>query len=148
MSISLSSLQLTAGIAQSVQWLGYGLDDKGIGISQPEEARDSSFLDSILTSFGAHPNFYGMATEGSFPGGKLAEALTLIIHHLIQRLGMLAATPPLPLTFLCHVGKHKDDFLFTNTTMSKQWDDSYHRAHVTVNYQRTYTCNYRPKSSG
>jgi hypothetical protein len=46
--------KLEAGIAESVCWLGYGLDDWEIGVQFPAGARDFSFLHSIQTGSGAY----------------------------------------------------------------------------------------------
>jgi hypothetical protein len=42
-----------ARIAQSVQRLGYGLDDRGVGVRFPVRARNFSFLHNVKTTFGA-----------------------------------------------------------------------------------------------
>jgi hypothetical protein len=47
---------------------GYRLDGRGVGVRVPVRAR--FFLHVAQTGSGAHPAFYSMGIEGSFPGGK------------------------------------------------------------------------------
>jgi hypothetical protein len=89
------SLRVTyrrAVIAQSVHWLGYGLDHRGSRVRFPAGAGNFSFHHRVQTGSGAHPAFYPIGTGGSFPGGvKLTTYL-----HLVPRSRMRGAIPPLP----------------------------------------------------
>jgi hypothetical protein len=51
-------------MAQSVEQLGDGLDDRGIGVRFPAGLKDLSLL------YNVHTPSYTKATGGSFPGGK------------------------------------------------------------------------------
>jgi hypothetical protein len=56
---------------------------------------------NIQTGSGACPASYPMGTGGSFPGGKVAGGMKLNIHlHIVLRLRMCGAIPPLPNTSL------------------------------------------------
>jgi hypothetical protein len=44
----------------------YGLDDRGVGVRVP--------VGIVQTGSEVHPTSYPIGTEGSFPGGKAAEA--------------------------------------------------------------------------
>jgi hypothetical protein len=56
-----------AEVAQSVQWLGYRLDDQSL---IPGRGKDIfSLCHCIQTNSGAHPASYPMGTRGSFPQG-------------------------------------------------------------------------------
>jgi len=50
------------GIAQTVQWLCYGLDNQRIGVRVPAEAIDFSSFESCRTSRAAHPASYSEPT--------------------------------------------------------------------------------------
>jgi hypothetical protein len=58
-------------VAQSVQRLGYGLDDRD---SFPSRNNDGivSLRHLVQTGSGSHLDSYPMGTRGSFPGGKVA----------------------------------------------------------------------------
>jgi hypothetical protein len=49
--------------------IGYGLDDRGVGVRVPVESRIFS-SPRRPTGSGAHPSSYPLGTEGSFPGVK------------------------------------------------------------------------------
>jgi hypothetical protein len=49
-------------MAQSVQQLGDGLDDRGLGVRFPAGLKDLSLLYNVRTSSGAHPPSYTMGT--------------------------------------------------------------------------------------
>jgi hypothetical protein len=53
---------------------GYGLDDRMFGVRFPVRAGNFSLRHYVQTGSGAHPASYPMGTEGSFHGGKAAEA--------------------------------------------------------------------------
>jgi len=54
------------GIAQTVQWLCYGLDDQRIGVRVPAEAIYFSSFESCPTSYKAHPASYAEPTGRYF----------------------------------------------------------------------------------
>jgi hypothetical protein len=56
-------------IVQSVQRLGYGLDDRGSRVRFPAGTGDFSLYHRVQNDSGAHPASYPMGTRGSFPGG-------------------------------------------------------------------------------
>jgi hypothetical protein len=60
-------LDRRARVAQSVQKLGYGMDNRG---SVPARGNDGSFSlqHCVQTGSGAHPSSYPMGTGSSFPG--------------------------------------------------------------------------------
>jgi hypothetical protein len=60
-----------AGVSQSVQRLGYGLDDRG---SIPDRIGNFSLRHRVQYGFGAQPASYPIGTEGSYPGSKAAWA--------------------------------------------------------------------------
>jgi hypothetical protein len=64
------SMKFESRISQSVQRLGYGLDDRGIGVGFPVGVRDFSLFHRVQTGSGAHPAFYTIRTGGCFLGGK------------------------------------------------------------------------------
>jgi hypothetical protein len=51
----------------------YRLDDRGVRLRVPVEARIFSLLHVVQTGSGVHPTFYPIGVEGS-SGGKAAEA--------------------------------------------------------------------------
>jgi hypothetical protein len=59
-----------AVIVQSVQWLGYGLDDWGSRVQFPAGAENFSLYCPIQNDSGTHPASYLMGNMGSFPGAK------------------------------------------------------------------------------
>jgi hypothetical protein len=61
-------------IAQSVQRLGYGPDDRGSRVRFSAGAGNFYLHHRVQTRSGAHPASYPMGTRGSFPGGKVAGA--------------------------------------------------------------------------
>jgi hypothetical protein len=63
-----------AVIAQSVQRLGYGLDDRGSGVRFPAGAGNFSLHHRVQNGSGAHPASYPVGTRCSFAGGKAAGA--------------------------------------------------------------------------
>jgi hypothetical protein len=81
-----------AGITQRVQWLGYELDNWS---SITGKGRVFSLRPRVQTGSGAHPDSHSMSTGGSFHGDKAAWAWHL---HLVPRLTMRGAIPPLPHT--------------------------------------------------
>jgi len=60
-------------VAQPVQRVGYGLDNKD---SVPDRGSDGIFSlhHHVQTGSGAHSTFYSMDTEGSYPRGIVARA--------------------------------------------------------------------------
>jgi hypothetical protein len=62
------------GTAQSIQRLGYGLDDRGSRVRFPAEAMNFSLHHRVQNVSRAHPVSYPMGTRGSFPGGKAVGA--------------------------------------------------------------------------
>jgi hypothetical protein len=60
--------------AQSVQRLGYGLDDRSFRVQFPVGAENFPLYHHVQNGSGAHPASYPMGTRGSFPGGKAARA--------------------------------------------------------------------------
>jgi hypothetical protein len=65
-----------AVIAHLVYRLGYGLHDPGSRVRFPAGAGNFSLHYRVQNGSGAHPASYLMGTEGSFPGGKAAGALS------------------------------------------------------------------------
>jgi hypothetical protein len=61
-------------IAQPVQRLGYGLDNRSSRVLFPTGAGNFSLHHRVQTGSGAHPASYPMGTRVSFPGGKVAGA--------------------------------------------------------------------------
>jgi hypothetical protein len=68
---------LGAEVAQSVQRLGYGLDDWGIGTRFLGSTIHFSLFRNVQTGSGAHPASYKMGTGSCFPGSKAAGAWSL-----------------------------------------------------------------------
>jgi hypothetical protein len=61
----------TVVIAQSLQRLGYKLDDRGSRVRFPAGAENFSLHHRVQTGCGTHPASYPMGTRGSvFPGVK------------------------------------------------------------------------------
>jgi hypothetical protein len=54
--------------------IGYGLDDQGVGVPVPVEARIFSLLHVVQTGSGVQPTSYLMGTSVSFSRGKAAGA--------------------------------------------------------------------------
>ena len=65
-----------AGLAQSVQWIGYRLDDRGIGVQITAQARNFFMFKSFRTVPGAHQTCYTEDTRGFSPGSTAAGAST------------------------------------------------------------------------
>jgi hypothetical protein len=87
-----------AGVAQSAQWLGYGLKEQR---SIPCWGRDSSLCHCHQTGPGSHLVTYPKGIEGSFPGGKWSRRAKLMTYlHLVPRLIMRGSIPPLPSKWL------------------------------------------------
>jgi hypothetical protein len=63
---------VTATTAQSVERLGYRLDDRGSRVRFPAGAGNFSLHHRVQTGSGAHPAPYPMGTGGFFAGGKAA----------------------------------------------------------------------------
>jgi hypothetical protein len=61
-------------MAQSVQLLGYGLNDRGSRVRFPVGAGNFSFHHCVQNGSGAHPTSYPMGTRVCYPGGKAAGA--------------------------------------------------------------------------
>jgi hypothetical protein len=59
-------------MAQSVQRLGHGLDDRGSRVRFSVGAGNSSLHYRVQKCSGAHPASYSIGTAGSFSGGKVA----------------------------------------------------------------------------
>jgi hypothetical protein len=59
-------------MAQSVYRIGYRLDDLGVGVRFPVEARYFSLIPKVQTSSGPHPTSYPMGTGDCFSRGKAA----------------------------------------------------------------------------
>jgi hypothetical protein len=92
-----------AGIAQSVKWLGYGLDYRDW---IPARSRDFFYIrHRIQTSSWAHPASYRM--------GNVGRSVKLITNlHLLPSLRMLGAISPLP-----HTSSWRGTQLSTGTTL-------------------------------
>jgi hypothetical protein len=88
-----------AAVAQSVNWLGYGLDERG---SIP--SRDWEFFSSppSLDRLWAHPASYPMSTGGSFSGGKAAGAWSY-------------TSTPQYVFMAWYLVEHRENFSFTFT---------------------------------
>jgi hypothetical protein len=67
-------LFLRAVVSQSIQRLGYGLDDRGSRIRFPARAGNFSLHYRVQNSSGAQRASYPVGTWGSFPGSRVAEA--------------------------------------------------------------------------
>jgi hypothetical protein len=63
------SLDISVGIA-----IGYGLDDRMIGVRFPTGAGNFSLRHHAQTKFGIQSASYSVDTGGSFPGGKAVGA--------------------------------------------------------------------------
>jgi hypothetical protein len=88
-----ASKNIGVGVARSVQWLGYGLDDRG---SIHGRGSDFSLPHRVQTGSGAHPASYPMGTWDSFPGGKVAGAWNWPFHlYVVPSERMRGAIPPL-----------------------------------------------------
>jgi hypothetical protein len=61
-------------IAQSVERLGYGLDDRGSGLRFAAGAGNFSLHRRVQNGSGVHPASYLMGTRDSFSGGEAAGA--------------------------------------------------------------------------
>jgi hypothetical protein len=72
-------LMTSAGMTQSVQQLGYRLDDQGFRVRFPAEARDFSILCNVQTGSGAHAACYTIIT-GTFPLGKAGYSRTYSVE--------------------------------------------------------------------
>lgn len=55
-----------ASIAQSVQSLGYGLEDQEIGVQFPAEVRDIFLLHNIQTDFEVHQALHPLGNGAYF----------------------------------------------------------------------------------
>jgi hypothetical protein len=58
------------GLAQSLWWLGYGLDVRGVVVRFLGGTIGVSLHQSVQSSFGPHPPFHSVGADGSFPGAK------------------------------------------------------------------------------
>lgn len=65
-----SSSARCASIAQSVQWLGYRLDNRGTGILFVARVSGFSYLYNAQIDSGAYTTYYTVAIVGWLPGGK------------------------------------------------------------------------------
>jgi hypothetical protein len=69
--------QFRGSPACSLVTLGYGLDDRGIVVRLPAEAKDFYLLHSVQIDSGAQPASYPMSTESSLPvGGRGVKVTT------------------------------------------------------------------------
>jgi hypothetical protein len=64
--------EICSSYAQSVERLGYGLDDWGSRVRFLVGAGNFFLEHRVQNGSGAHPASYPMGTRGSFPGGKVA----------------------------------------------------------------------------
>jgi hypothetical protein len=95
-----------AGVTQSVQRQGYGLDDQSSILGR---GTDGIFFSSLLLS-------YPLGTGGFYLGSKSGLDVKVIIHlHLVPRLGMRGAISPLPeyVFIVWYLNKYRDNFTFT-----------------------------------
>jgi hypothetical protein len=70
------------GIAPSVQWPGYGLENRGRRVQLPTASGDLSLLQSVQTRSGALSASHTLGTAGSFPGGGEADKWTLLFAFI------------------------------------------------------------------
>jgi hypothetical protein len=114
-------------IAQSVQWLGYGLDDRGSRVRFPAGAGNFSLPHRVQNGSGAHPPSYPMGTvpgalflgvkrpgreaNHSLPSSvEVKECVELYLQFPIRLNGVVVSlkkstgtTLPLPLHFIRHL---------------------------------------------
>jgi hypothetical protein len=97
-----------AVIAQLVQRLGYGLDDRGSRFRFLAGAGNFSLHHSVQNGSGAHPASYPTGT-GDPSLGREAD------HSSPSSAEVRRAAPPLPLYFFMawRLVKHRDNFTFT-----------------------------------
>jgi hypothetical protein len=77
------------------------LDASGTRVQFLAEAREFSLLHSIQSGSGTHPASCPMNNWGSFSRDKVTRIMKLATHlHLLPRIRILAAVPPLPYTYL------------------------------------------------
>jgi hypothetical protein len=98
-----------------IQWLSYGLNVWKTWF--PATARDSSLLQSIQTSSGAHPTPYPMGIKVISLTVKGASVPLITQPHLVPRLRM-SATIYLVHTWLCCT--HRDNFNITNSLWQRE----------------------------
>jgi hypothetical protein len=102
-------------IAQSVQRLGYGLDDRGSRVRFPEEAWNFSLHHRVQNGSGAHPAS-NQWVPVALSRGVRGRGVKLTAHlHLLLRSRMRGAILPVPLyVFVAWwLVKHRDNFTFT-----------------------------------
>jgi hypothetical protein len=63
--------------------IGYGLDDRGVGVRLPVVGSRITLLHVVQTGSGVHPASYPMSTRGSFPRVKRAGREAGHSPHLI-----------------------------------------------------------------
>jgi hypothetical protein len=79
-----------AGIAQSVEQLGYRLNDLGVRSLYSGNAKKKNFLHNVQTGSGAHPGFLYNGYRGLFPQGQSGRGVKLTIHfHRVRWLIMV-----------------------------------------------------------
>jgi hypothetical protein len=83
-------LMTRAGMAQSVEQLGYRLDDQGFGVRFPAGGRDSSIHHNVQTGSGAYPASYTIVT-GAFSRGKAGYSPTYIVE--VKNGGAITSLP-------------------------------------------------------
>jgi hypothetical protein len=88
---------------------------KESGVRLPVEARDFSFLCNVQISSVAHPASYPMGTGASW-GGRRGMKLTSHLH-LLLRLRMHVAIPPLPMSLHGMVLNQAQEQLYNNNKM-------------------------------
>jgi hypothetical protein len=89
---------IVAGIAQSIKWLGYGLDNRG---SIPDRGNNFFLRHRDQTDSEVHPASYQMGNGGSFSEAKATGAWSwppTHLHLVPRRLRMCPDIPPLPHT--------------------------------------------------
>ena len=66
------------------------LENRGNVVLFPTKTKGCSLLQMVQTDTGAHPISFQCALGIDFCGGKAAEGVRLITHHLVLRLGISA----------------------------------------------------------
>jgi hypothetical protein len=80
-----------AGIAESVKWLGYGLDDKGIMVQFPIKTTHFSLSTALISALGP-PSLLSTGYQGLFLHGLSGHGTRLTIHfHPVPWLRMCAS---------------------------------------------------------
>jgi hypothetical protein len=136
---------------QSVQRVGYGLDDRGSRVRFPEWVGNFSLHHRVENGSRTHPASYSMGTRGSFPGGKAAGVWNWPPPSNAEVKRMSGAIPPLPrpafMVWRSVKKMLKDNFTFTfitrPTSLFNETNTLLQHTHVTISYFVDCTNNCR-----